>query len=323
MEKVPLEGFTIIGLDIVGFNRTHLFKNITLPFKLVQSIFKARSIIKNFQPDVVIGVGGYASFPMLNAAQSLGIPTLIQEQNSYAGKSNKILSKRADRICVAYEHMEAFFPKTKIEFTGNPVRSLIVNASIDAIEAKRFFGLNQSKKTILIVGGSLGAKSINDTIAKDLNVLLNQNVQLLWQTGKSSFEEARIAASKNLEDVKVHAFIKEMDMAYAAADMIVSRAGALAIAELCIVEKPVIFVPYPYAAEDHQTTNAQALVKQDAAIMIEDKNVSNKLSTQILELLIDTEKQRKMSEAIKKLAVRDADIKIANSAILLTSKKTA
>ncbi len=318
MEKVPQEGFEIVGLDIAGFNRSNMMKNLLLPLKIIKSFMKARSILKTFQPDVVVGVGGYASFPMLNAAQGKGIPTLIQEQNSFAGKSNKILSKKADAICVAYNGMERFFPKEKITQTGNPVREKISASTVSRSEGIATFGLAEDKKVILVVGGSLGAKAINEAIDESLDQLMQDDVQLIWQTGKYYYDQAKERAKGYAVRVKVMEFIKEMDHAYAAADMVVSRAGALAISELCIVAKPVIFVPYPFAAEDHQTSNAMSLVEKDAAAMVPNDEVKEKLYQEIKQLLADDAKQEVMKENLKTLAIKDADVRIAKKVIEIT-----
>ncbi len=311
MEKVPKEGFKIIGLDIVGFNRSHLWKNIFLPMKILKSWSKASAIIKDFKPDVVVGVGGYASFPMLSAAQRKNIPTLIQEQNSYAGKTNKILSKKAKAICVAYENMEVFFPKEKLMLTGNPVRAKIAYANEDKTKSLATFGLGNNKKTLLIVGGSLGAKAINEAIAAGLNTLIENGLQLIWQTGKPFLEEAQKAAKPYEGKVIVSDFIYNMETAYSAADIVVSRAGALAIAELCIVGKPVIFVPYPFAAEDHQTSNAMALVNNNAALMIKNDDAAQHLINEIVQLSGNEGQQEAMSKNIKSLAIKNADEIIA------------
>lgn len=311
MEKVPQEGFEIVGLDIAGFNRSNMWKNILLPFKIIKSYFRARAILKDFQPDAVVGVGGYASFPMLRAAQGKGIPTLIQEQNSFAGKSNKILGKRAKAVCVAYDKMEKFFPKEVIVHTGNPVREKISQSKLTREEGQQWLGLNPDRKTILIVGGSLGAKSINDAIGNNLDEILKEGVQLIWQTGKLSYETAKEKTKGKEDKVRVFEFIKEMDKAYAAADIVVSRAGALAIAELCIVGKPVIFVPYPYAAEDHQTSNAMSLVEHNAAMLVKDSDAKNELHKKLKKLINDTAMQELMSENLEALAISDADRRIA------------
>lgn len=315
MEKVPQEGFEIIGLDIAGFNRGSILKNLSLPFKLLKSRMQARSIIRQFKPGVIVGVGGYASFPVLNAGQSMNIPTLIQEQNSFAGKSNKILGRRANAICVAYEHMEQFFPKDKIIITGNPVRKNISDMKKTVDEGLASFGLKKGVTTVLIVGGSLGAKSINESIDAGLDELMKENVQLIWQTGKPYYEQAKKCAESYYDKVKVFDFIKEMDCAYTAADIVISRAGALAIAELCIAGKPVIFVPYPHAAEDHQTSNAMALVKRNAAMIIKDSDAKTEMVKKLKTLLNDGSTRRAMSENIKTMAIKDADERIANKVI--------
>lgn len=322
MEKVPLEGFKIIGLDIAGFNRSNMLKNIFLPFKLLKSAWDARTIIINFKPDVVVGVGGYASFPLLNAAQRIGIPTLIQEQNSFAGKSNKILGKLAKAICVAYENMEQFFPKEKIKITGNPVRNVIAQSTCSREEGLSFFGLNKDRKTILVVGGSLGAKSINEAVDKYLSKIVGEDRQIIWQTGKPYYEQAKTSTQIFGDKVKVYDFIKEMNKAYAAADIVISRAGALAIAELCIVAKPVIFVPYPFAAEDHQTSNAMALVKKKAAILIKDEMVKEQLSDVLDALTNNTAQQEEMSAQLKSMAIKNADERIAQYIIDLANNRT-
>ena len=322
MEKVPQEGFEIVGLDIAGFDRGNMLKNITLPVKMIKSYMQARSILNSFKPDAVVGVGGYASFPMLNAAQGRGIPTLIQEQNSYAGKSNKILGRRAKAICVGYDNMDRFFPKNKIIFTGNPVRKNIAHSTISREEGQAWLGLDAEKKTILIVGGSLGAKSINEAIDGKLEEILNEGVQLVWQTGKPYYEQAKKRAEKFSDKVKVFDFIKEMDKAYAAADMVISRAGALAIAELCIVAKPVIFVPFPFAAEDHQTSNAMALVEHNAAMMVKNSDAKTELVTKLKKLLKDNAMQELMHQNLRGLAIKDADERIAKKVIEISGKKT-
>ena len=323
MEKVPQEGFKIVGLDIAGFNRSSLLKNIWLPFKLLKSLWKAKHILKDFRPDVVVGVGGYASFPVLRAAQSAGIPTLIQEQNSFAGKSNRVLGKKAKAVCVAYDHMESAFPASVISKTGNPVRALISQSVVSPEEGKKFWNLDLSRKTLLVVGGSLGARSVNEALAPVLDQLLAAGLQVLWQTGTPFFDEAQAVAKGKEDRVKVVPFIREMDTAYAAADFVVSRAGALAIAELCIVAKPVIFVPYPFAAEDHQTSNAQALVSTGAAWSIPDAQVKAALPAAILKLLGDEPTQQEMHIQLQALAIRDADRQIAEKVLQLIPSNTA
>lgn len=320
MEKVPQEGFEIVGLDIAGFNRSNLLKNITLPFKLWKSRQQANKIIKDFKPDVVVGVGGYASFPMLYAAQNNNIPTLIQEQNSFAGKSNKILGKKAKAVCVAYDGMDRFFPKEKITITGNPVRAKISQSKVSRQEGLNAFGLNAEKKTILVVGGSLGAKSINEAIKNGLKELAALNVQLIWQTGKLFINEAKEATTKYGNEFVVNEFIKDMEYAYAAADVVISRAGALASAELCIAGKPVIFVPYPFAAEDHQTSNAMALVEHNAALMVKDNDAQELLIKKLQTLMSDANMALILAENIVKHGIKDADERIANKVIAVAGQ---
>jgi len=320
MTKVPLEGFEIIGLDIAGFNRSNLLKNISLSYKMLKSYFAARYILKEFKPDVVVGVGGYASFPMLNAAQSKGIATLIQEQNSYAGKSNKILAKNAKAVCVAYENMERFFPEEKIIITGNPVRKSISDNVISKEQAMAWLGMNNAKTTLLVIGGSLGAKAINEAIDKHLEELLSWNVQLLWQTGTPYYETAKARAEKHEGKVKVLEFIREMDFAYAASDVVISRAGALSIAELCIVANPVVFVPYPFAAEDHQTSNAMALVNKNAALMVSNDKVMDELLPKLKSLIDNIEMREMMKENLEALAIKDADKRIATKIFEIAEK---
>ena len=320
MEKVPQEGFNIKGLDIAGFNRSNLLKNIWLPYKILKSALQARKILNEFQPDVVVGVGGYASFPMLQSAQGKGIPTLIQEQNSFAGKSNKILSRRAKAVCVAYDNMDRFFPKDKIVITGNPVRKIISQTAVSREDGQVWLSMNPKKITVLVIGGSLGAKSINESIDASLEELMKENIQVIWQTGKLYFEQASKRAEELKGNVKVFEFIKEMDYAYAAADIVVSRAGALAIAELCIVGKPVIFVPYPFAAEDHQTANAMSLVEHNAALLVQDNEAKTELIKKLVKLLNDNPMQEIMADNIKTLAIKDADERIANKVLEIAGR---
>lgn len=310
MEKVPQAGYKIEGLDIAGFNRSSLIKNIKLPFKIMQSFFQARRIMKEFKPHAVVGVGGYASFPMLRLAQQKRIPTVIQEQNSFAGKTNMLLGKRAHRICVAYKGMEKFFPQNKIVITGNPVRAAISDLAISRSDGLKFFSLKENRKTILVIGGSLGAKSINEAIDKDFVELLIAGLQIIWQTGKPYAAKAkeRVAGKKG---VWVSEFITQMEYAYAAADIVISRAGAIAISELCVVKKPVVFVPYPYAAEDHQTVNAMSLVEKNAALMIKDNEAKEKIVPAIIALAKDEVRQNELKKYIGDLAITDADKKIA------------
>jgi UDP-N-acetylglucosamine--N-acetylmuramyl-(pentapeptide) pyrophosphoryl-undecaprenol N-acetylglucosamine transferase len=311
MEKVPQAGYKIEGLDIAGFNRSSLIKNIGLPFKLVKSFFQVRKIINHFEPDAVIGVGGYSSFPVLRYAQVKGVPTFLHESNSFAGKSNILLGKKATKVFVATDGMQKFFPADKILITGNPVRPGIVNvSSIAKEEALKFFGLTSEKKTVLVVGGSLGARSINEAIAKGLDEVVGAGLQLIWQTGKTSAAHWKEKAAGKA-GVWVNDFITQMEQAYAAADMVVSRAGAMAIAELGVVKKPVVFVPYPFAAEDHQTVNALNLVEKQAALMVKDSEAIDKVVPSILELAGNEQKQDELKNNIANYAVKDADERIA------------
>lgn len=311
MEKVPQAGYEIIGIDIVGFNRSSLIKNIALPFILLKSFFQVRKVINSFKPIAVIGVGGYSSFPVLRYAQSKGIATFIHESNSFAGRSNILLGKKATKIFVASNGMEKFFPADKIVVTGNPVRKQIAGSKVSRTEALQFFGLDITKKTLFVVGGSLGAKSINDVIASHLYDVETLNIQLIWQTGKHN-ASAYIQKGKAFKNVWVSEFIKEMEMAYAAADIVVSRAGAMAVTELCVSEKAVVFVPFPHAAEDHQTSNARMLVEKNAALMVKDNEVQSKLFPVISNLLFDESMQQNLKQNIRLLAVDNADNIIAN-----------
>ena len=310
MEKVPQAGYNIEGIDIAGFNRSSLIKNIGLPFKLIKSFFQVRTIINEFKPDAVVGVGGYSSFPVLKQAQLKGISTFIHESNSFAGKSNMMLGRNATKVFVATDGMEKFFPAGKIAITGNPVRSSIAQSVVSRAEALRFFGLDESKKTVLAVGGSLGARSINQALANKLDALVDRDLQLIWQTGKTTATEY-IAKGKGYKNVWVDEFINKMEMAYAAADIVISRAGAMAVTELCVAKKPVIFVPFPFAAEDHQTVNASHLVEKHAALMIKDNEANDKLIVATISLAEDAVLQAKLSENISKLAIVNADEVIA------------
>ena len=309
MEKVPAEGFTIVGLPIVGIQRRLTWKNLMVPWKLWKSMQKAKALIREFQPDIAIGVGGYASGPLLRAAAAAGIKTLIQEQNSYPGITNKLLSAKANAICVAYEGLDKFFPASKIVLTGNPVRAEVVNVAGKRQEAIDYFGLDESKRTILVIGGSLGARTINEAIQNEAERLIKSGVQVLWQTGKTYFQMGKDFAD-GLSNIHVHAFIQRMDLAYAAADIIVSRAGAMSISELCLVKKPVIFVPSPNVSEDHQTKNAMALVKHQAAVLVPDIEAREKLGAAIDELLNKPEKMNQLATNISKLGIADATDRI-------------
>ncbi len=322
MEKVPAAGYQIEGLNIAGFQRGSILKNLSLPFKILSSVRKAKSIIENFKPDAVVGVGGYASGPLLYAASTKNIPILIQEQNSYAGITNKWLAKKAKCICVAFDGMEQFFPADRIIKTGNPVR----RSSVD-IEGKRagsfdFFKLSPTKKTILVTGGSLGAGTLNKCMLAGLEELIAADIQLIWQTGKYYYKGIVEKLGENVHpNICVLEFLNRMDLAYAAADVIISRAGAGTIAELCMVKKAVILVPSPNVAEDHQTKNAQALVQQNAAILVRDIDAENTLIKTVLDLLKDEDQQQKLSTQIGKLAMPDADLNIAKEVLKITNYK--
>ena len=310
MEKVPQAGYKIEGLDIAGFNRSSLIKNIGLPFKLVKSFLQVRTIFKRFKPDAAIGVGGYSSFPVLRFAQARGIKTFIHESNSFAGKSNMMLGKNATKIFTGTSGMEKFFPSGKILVTGNPVRLAIAGTSVTKSEGIKFFSLNETKKTVLVVGGSLGAKSINEAIDKGLDDLLKAGLQVIWQTGKPYSAKAKERANGK-QSVWVNEFITQMEYAYAAADVVVARSGAMTVAELCVAKKPVLFVPYPFAAEDHQTVNAMQLVNKNAALMVKDNEVMQKLVFMTIELSLDESKQEELKKNITTLAITNADKVIA------------
>lgn len=327
MEKVPAAGYPIKGLPIAGLQRKltpqNIVKNLQLPFRMAKSRKMVKTILKDFKPDIVVGVGGFASEPTLKAAAKMGFTTMLQEQNSYAGLTNKILARGASAVCVAYDGMDRFFPKDKIIFTGNPVRSDIEQMSVTHAEGCAHFGLDANGRVLLSVGGSLGARSINQMILNHLHFFRENRIQLLWQTGRWMYEEA-VAAVKAAgveEWVKVHQFIARMDMAYAAADMVISRAGAIAISELCLVGKPVVLIPSPNVAEDHQTKNALALVDRGAALMVRDTDCNTHCLPQILELFENSVTRESMSEAIGKLAVRGAADKIVDQIERLVTKK--
>ena len=320
MEKVPIAGYKIIGLDIQGFQRKSLLKNVLLPYKLLKSVIKARSIIKNFKPDIAVGVGGYASGPLLYAANQMGVPYLIQEQNSFAGITNKILGKNAKLICVAFEGMDKFFPANKIKITGNPIRPEVVNIENKRFEASELLSISAHKKTILLTGGSLGSGTLNKSMLRGLDKIIASDVQVIWQTGKY-YHHAVMEQLKGKEhpNIKVLEFLHRMDLAYAAADLVISRAGAGTIAELCVVKKAAILVPSPNVAEDHQTKNALALVERDAALMLSDQVAEFELIDMALTLLKDKDKCRNLSENISRLALPDADEKIAVEVIRIAN----
>ena len=316
MEKVPQAGYKIEGLDIAGFNRSSLIKNIGLPFKLIKSFLQVRRIFSQFKPDAAIGVGGYSSFPVLRTAQAKGIKTFIHESNSFAGKSNILLGKKATRVFTGTDGMEKFFPADKIMISGNPVRVSITSAHATREEGVRFFGLDPQKKTLFVVGGSLGAKSVNEAIGAGLDELLAAGLQLIWQTGKPYAATAKQQASGK-SGVWVNEFINQMEYAYAAADIVVSRSGAMTVAELCVAKKPVVFVPYPFAAEDHQTVNAQQLVNKQAAMLIKDSAVMQELVTTTIALAKDEAKQQELKKNIAGLAIVNADEVVADEILKL------
>jgi UDP-N-acetylglucosamine--N-acetylmuramyl-(pentapeptide) pyrophosphoryl-undecaprenol N-acetylglucosamine transferase len=321
MEKVPAAGFRIIGLPVAGLNRNNFFKNFSVLVRLMKSLGKAKAIIRDFNPDVVVGVGGYASGPILRQAARRDIPTLIQEQNSYAGVTNKMLAKDASVICVAYDDMEKYFPAGKIIKTGNPVRQNFDNLSELKDDALRFFNLKPGFPVILILGGSLGAGSINKCLTDNYMKMVDSDCQWLWQTGKYYYDGIMKTASQRLSDnISIHPFIDRMELAFAAADIIVSRAGAVTISELCLVGKPVILVPSPNVAEDHQTKNARVLVKHNAAIMLEDNVAEKTLVLEAIKLMGNREKRDLFSENISKMAERDADLRIAEEVLKLAEK---
>ena len=309
MSRVPEAGYKIIGLPVAGFDRKRPWRNVKVFFKLLVSMNKAKKIIKEFKPDIVVGVGGYASGPMLKSAQKAHIPTLIQEQNSYAGVTNKLLAKDADAICVAYDGMERFFPKEKIIKTGNPIRKRLLSKKLTRKEALESFGLSPDKKTLLVVGGSLGALTINECIEKDISLLAEKGVQVIWQTGKN-FGNRGPEAAKGLKGVVVTPFISDMAAAYKGADLVISRSGALSLSELQALGKPAILVPSPNVAEDHQTHNAMALVDKNAALCVKDSEGREKLIPLALELFADSSRLNEMAQNIYKMALTDSTASI-------------
>jgi UDP-N-acetylglucosamine--N-acetylmuramyl-(pentapeptide) pyrophosphoryl-undecaprenol N-acetylglucosamine transferase len=321
MEKIPAAGYRIVGLPVAGLYRSLTLKNFSVLIKLLKSLRKAKKVIKEFGPDVVVGVGGYASGPVLRQAGRMGIPTLIQEQNSYAGVTNKLLAKRASAICVAYDGMEKYFPSGKIIKTGNPVRHNFDNLRNLQDGALSYFNLKKEFPVILVLGGSLGAGSINNSLSENINVLRDSDCQWLWQTGKYYFENVKALVSLSFSgNISVHGFIDRMDYAYAAADIIISRSGAGTISELCLVGKPVILIPSPNVAEDHQTRNAQALSTRNAALLIEDNRASKTLVDEAIKLISDIRRRDILSENILKMADRDADVRIAREVLKLAGE---
>ena len=320
MQRVPAAGYEIKGLPICGFDRKNLLKNVKVLYKIWKSQRMAKKIIKDFRPQVVVGVGGYASGPTLNQAAAMGIPCLIQEQNSYAGVTNKLLAKKAEKICVAYEGMERFFPAEKIILTGNPVRQALLDTTISREDAIRSFGLDAEKKTILLVGGSLGARTINESMLRHLDLIKESGLQFIWQTGKYySAEIADRMKGQDLPNLKVTDFITDMGAAYRAADLVISRAGASSISEFCLIGKPVILVPSPNVAEDHQTKNALALSTRDAAIYIKDADAPDSLIQTAIETVNDDAKLKSLSENVLKLALPDSANIIAKEVINLAN----
>lgn len=317
MQKVPQAGYDIKGLWIAGIQRKLTLDNAMFPLKLASSLWKARGIIAGFKPDVVIGTGGFASGPLLRAASAMNVPTLIQEQNSFPGITNKWLSRKAEKICVAYEGLERFFPASKIVFTGNPVRQDLLHTGGNREEAMRRFGLDPKKKTVLVLGGSLGSRRINQLIAKELTWLLAQDVQMIWQCGKYYFEQYQPEGDK--QNVNLLSFIDRMDLAYAAADLVISRSGASSVSELCLVGKPVLFIPSPNVAEDHQTKNAQAIVDKGGALMLKEVQLDTQFQPVFGELLENKEKQQKLSENIRRMAKPDATKDIVEEIVKLIS----
>ncbi len=299
MQKVPQAGYTIKGLWIAGLQRKLTLQNLLFPIKLLSSLWKSRAIIKSFKPDVVIGTGGFASGPLLQIANLLNIPTLIQEQNSYPGITNKLLSKKANKICVAYENLERFFPNEKMILTGNPVRQDLIAIVSKREEAIKHFNLDPSKKTLLVLGGSLGARKVNQLIEKELDFFASQNVQIIWQCGKFYLDEYK---KYNSDTVQVFAFFDKMDLVYAAADFVISRAGASSVSELSIVGKPVLFIPSPNVAEDHQTKNAKSVVDKNGALMIKESELDENFNSVFTDLVANAKLQKQLSENIKKLA---------------------
>ena len=324
MQKVPQAGYAIKGLWIAGLQRKLTLQNLLFPVKLVSSLWKSRAIIKSFKPDVVIGTGGFASGPLLQMANSLNIPTLIQEQNSFPGITNKLLSKKANKICVAYENLERFFPNDKMILTGNPVRQDLIDIDSKRAEAIQYFNLDPSKKTLLILGGSLGARRVNQLIEKELDFFASQNVQIIWQCGKFYLDEYKKYDLNNNQkpttNIQVLAFIDRMDLVYAAADFVISRAGASSVSELSIVGKPVIFIPSPNVAEDHQTKNAKSIVDKNGALMIKESELDENFNSVFSDLVANENLQKQLSENIKKLAKVNATKDIVDEIVKLIKK---
>lgn len=321
MERVPAAGYEIVGLPVSGFNRKKLLSNIKVLFRLFKSMMKAKNVLRDFKPDIAIGVGGYASGPMLKEAQKHGVPTLLQEQNSYAGVTNKLLAKKADAICVAYSGMERFFPAEKIHLTGNPVRKDILTADITPEEARKELGVPPNRKLVLVIGGSLGARTINESIAKTFNMIEKAGGYVLWQTGKLYADECKKIAQKYNNVVKAMPFIARMDLAYRAADVVVSRAGAGTISELQLLGKPTILIPSPNVAEDHQRKNAEALASRDAAVMILDSEACRELPSALTSLLDNPDALGRLGQNAAKMALHNADDKIVDRIISIVADR--
>lgn len=322
MQRVPAAGYEIVGLPISGFNRKNMLKNVVVLYRIWKSQQMAKKIIRKFNPMAAVGVGGYASGPMLNQCTKMGIPCLIQEQNSYAGVTNKILSKKVDRICVAYDGMERFFPADKIVKTGNPVRQALLDTKLTKAEALKSFGLSEDKKTILIVGGSLGARTVNESVLQNLDMIKDSGVQFIWQTGKyyNASIMAELKQRGTVPSLHVTDFISDMGAAYKAADLVISRAGASSISEFCLIGKPVILVPSPNVAEDHQTKNAMALVNKNAALYVKDADAPAEVVKLALQTVKDDARLKELSENILKLALPDSADIIANEVVKLARR---
>ncbi|MCE1198845.1 MAG: undecaprenyldiphospho-muramoylpentapeptide beta-N-acetylglucosaminyltransferase [Marinilabiliales bacterium] len=323
MEKVPAAGFPIVGLPVAGFYRGEILRNLLFLPKLLSSLWKARSVVRRFKPDLVIGVGGYASGPVLKMAASMGIPTLLQEQNSYAGVTNKLLGRKAEKICVAYPRMERFFPAEKIVFTGNPVREGLEKIGQGSPEAFRYFGMPEGKPVVLIIGGSLGARALNDVVKAKLDLIRESEVEFLWQTGKLYYQEiSQVLEAHPVANLHAREFIQRMDLAYGVADLIISRAGAGTISELCMVGKPAILVPSPNVAEDHQTANARSLSDAGAALLITDQELQERLVEEALQLVKDQDRLGELARNIRKLATPDATRDIVGVIVSILENRT-
>ncbi len=315
MEKVPAAGYEIVGLPVAGFQRRLTYKNITFFFKLAASMLKARKVVKDFKPNVVVGVGGYASGPVLRVASNKNIPCVIQEQNSFPGVTNRILSKKVSKICVAYPEMERFFPSNKIVLTGNPIRQNLLK-KVDRVDAAKYFGLDPEKKVVFVTGGSLGARTINEGVLEGYQKMLDQDIQLIWQTGKIYFDQIKTQVQEN-NHIKILAFVDKMEAAFSLADVVISRAGASSISEMAMLKKAAIFVPSPNVSEDHQTKNAMALVKEGAAVMVKDAEVKQKLVDEVINLVKDEEGCEVLKQNVIKFAKPNAANEIVDELLKL------